>query len=682
MAQPSRRPTALRALAFEPLEDRQPLSCSNVADPSAPLTGSGNRSLFSQTNCPTATTAVAAPATAAGSPSSQAVPSSRLVLSWPAAGATVSPGNVTLQWARPAGFTGEFLVRVEEGNWGGRRAPGMTHVCNSYYACTMTRGSSLTLPVRDNTEYRWFVNIPGGPSAQATFRTQQVRRTVPAAPQVRIASPPDGSFLTSQSVNLRFEPAAGYQGQYLVVMRDEKWNGTQAPGFNHYCRTEYLCVATPQSSLQVPVTPGASYTWTVMASGHAAARARFMVKGVRPRAIPPTAPLDSLAVPERVGDRYRCTAVAPYANEGVDVSPILQQCLDKTPAGATIEFPAGNYYLNKQVRATRRLTLTSVGKRPGDPACDDKAGDCAAWIATSALNQSGGLLFASQIGGVRHMILDGNKAGREGSAAFAACQTNNSVGFNALIYSDDITVEGNVIKNAVCGAGLVMGRGHKNAVIRNNVIKDNGFHQRSRLWADGLTVADLSHSQIVDNLFVDNTDIDLILGGCRDCTIQGNQIRHTNDARNGAFVGLMLYRWPDTSGDYSGSDISRNVIDGGLGSQIGTGIYVGSDGWSNTRVLGLSPGRTTAANLHDNVVRNTMSGLYVAAQDFTIHRNQFVNTSGRTFRGSCGTISSAAPVLISDTAQRINFLGEDSAPATFRQFARATWRQCIPNWPF
>ena len=56
----------------------------------------------------------------------------------------------------------------------------------------------------------------------------------------------------------------------------------------------------------------------------------------------------------------------------------------------------------------------------------------------------------------------------------------------------------------------------------------------------------------------------------------------------------MIHKWSNSSGDYSGTDISGNVVDGGPNRNIGSGIYVASEGWYNETPYGWTtdnPGR-------------------------------------------------------------------------------------------
>ena len=54
---------------------------------------------------------------------------------------------------------------------------------------------------------------------------------------------------------------------------------------------------------------------------------------------------------------------------------------------------------------------------------------------------------------------------------------------------------------------------------------------------------------------IDNTDVDLIFGGCRNCMISDNKISHTDDFSGSSFAALMIHAWPSTSGDFTGSTL-------------------------------------------------------------------------------------------------------------------------------
>jgi hypothetical protein len=181
---------------------------------------------------------------------------------------------------------------------------------------------------------------------------------------------------------------------------------------------------------------------------------------------------------------------------------------------------------------------------------------------------------------------------------------------------------------------------------------------------------------------VDNTDIDLIFGGCQDCVIQSNVITHTDDLTGGSFAALMIQKWPSTSGDYSGTDISGNVIDCGPNRDCGSALYIGSEGWYDETPFGSQvPGQVDAA-IHHNSVSNAKNGMYIAAQRFSIYANDFTNAHGQSFKSSCGSLNPSAPIIVSPTAETIDFRGENVDPLTSDLFDSEDWDGCIPNWPF
>jgi len=533
-------------------------------------------------------------------------------------------------------------------------------------------GAGLAFPMQPEA-------MPAAPASAPTSAAATATTTL--APE--LIAPLPGARLDTARVTLRWAPVPGYSGTYRVRVTDLAWNGKQATGFLHSCRDQYVCVSTRATQLDIPVLPGANYRWSVTVrtarpnSGDFSTRVR-----ARPGVAPPAPPTDAIRDPEFMDGRYRCTSLTDWSEKMVDASPLIQRCIDQTPDEAIVEFPAGRYFLNGQIRVTRPVELTSVGKQPGDPTCSEEKLDCAEWVATAGLNAFGGMLHATSMKALRFLVLDGNKDNRRATAAARACPTSNPYGFNTLIDSDHMTIEGNVVKNALCGGALVLGRGHTDVTIRKNLIKENGVHTRRGLWSDGLTVSDLTDSVLVDNRFLDNTDIDFILGGCERCEITGNEIRHSGSRDGGSYAALMLYRWVRTTGNFSGTVISGNTIDCGPQRQCGTALYIGTEGWSDGQVSGLVAPATDQAIIRGNAFRNAMSGVYLAASRFSLFDNTYSNVHGTAFPTSCGTKTARAPVVLSRVATAIDFRGEDLVPPTQSLFTRATWRRCIPNWPF
>ncbi len=388
-----------------------------------------------------------------------------------------------------------------------------------------------------------------------------------------------------------------------------------------------------------------------------------------------------IADPQMTNHRYRCTSLAQWSDTNVDVSEALQRCIDGTPVNATLELPAGRYIVNHQIHVDHRIGISSVGKNLDDPICVAGQGDCAELVASPALNEPWGILNVSALKSLDHIVLDGNKQGRAGTPSYDNCVSdqNNRYGVNAGLDCDDCQVTGNVFTNALCGTGLEVHQGHAGIVITNNLFSDNGVHTHHSLWADGLTIHDSADSEISGNVFIDNTDIDMILGGCQNYAIQDNRVTHTSSPTGGAFVAMMLYKWPSTSGDYSGTDVSGNIIDCGPTRNCGTGLYIATEGWYPGAPFGQTLANPVQATIHHNEVRNVKSGMYVAARDFTIYANQYTNAHGTPFQANCGTLVSHGPIVVSSTSTGIEFRGEDEDEATRDLFDYLDWKNCIPN---
>ena len=581
----------------------------------------------------------------------------------PTGGTTVTTPSVTLEFKPLPGYSGPYMVRLHDLQWNGQQAPGFRHDSSLHYLSVLTSANRISVPVRPGAEYRWWVHKPDASAAKATFSVD--RSVVPPGAPAQL-SPLDGARVNASFVTLEFQPLPGYSGPYCVRLHDKNWNGQQVPGFRHDSTAHYLSITTTATRVKVPVRPGATYKWWVHRPDSAAAQATFT----------------TTLTPELIDGRYRCTSLAAWSDRHIDVSQAIQHCIDVTPIGATLELPAGRYSIHRQIIVNRSITITSVGKSLDDPMCVDGAGDCATLIASPALNEPWGMLNMQRIQSLHHIILDGNKQARAGTPAFYHCAngTNNRYGMTAVLDCDDAQIVGNLFKNALGGTALEVRQDHDNVRIENNRFASNGVHDRRNLWSDGLTIHGLTNSQIIGNEFVDNTDIDLILGGSQNCLVQGNRFYHTSSRSGGSFAALMIHKWPTRSADYSGTEISFNIIDGGPGRNVGTGIYVGSEGWYPGTPLGWSSGNPVRASIHHNEVRNTKSGMYVAAEGFAIFDNQFSNAHGVSFPSSGRVLTSSAPIVVSPTAADIDFHGADQHPATRSMFEYQSWINCIPHW--
>lgn len=241
-------------------------------------------------------------------------------------------------------------------------------------------------------------------------------------------------------------------------------------------------------------------------------------------------------------------------------SEALQRCVDATPSGGILAIPAGTYRITTELRFTHPLTLTTAGA-VGLPGCMDTNGpECAVLRADEALDVPRGFVRFEATSDVTldHVVLDGNRGARLGSAAASACAAGtNGSGFNAGTSGClrcSFLFGGSA--RALCGTGWEW-HGDE-ATVQGSEFRGNGEHHVQSMWADGLTLLQSNRAVVTGNRFRDNSDVDLIFGGGVDAIVSGNVIDHR---RQPSFAGLMLDNFNGvTSGDFSGTVVSGNVV--------------------------------------------------------------------------------------------------------------------------
>jgi hypothetical protein len=329
-----------------------------------------------------------------------------------------------------------------------------------------------------------------------------------------------------------------------------------------------------------------------------------------------------------------CTALAPYSGTSTDASGVIQGCIDAEASGGVVELPAGKYFLDHQVKINAKpITLKTRGKTIDMPRCAyGQVHDCAELIASRSLADCGGLMDVAYAGSViDHVIINGNQNGRRGTAAESYCKASNTCpGYNMRLRCSGCSFTNGISENALCGTGMEVSGKNDNVHVTNSLFAFNGIHDSSMLWADGLTAHDCSNSVFTDNYFVDGTDIDFIFGGCQNCVIQNNRIRHTNQFRGAAFAALMIHAWPSTSGNYTGTVLSNNSVDCGEKKRCGFGLYLGADAWYTTNSYG--------GSFHDNTVTNAQQGVVLDdVHHMEVYNNPVSSVSG--YRYTIGTRS-------------------------------------------
>lgn len=355
----------------------------------------------------------------------------------------------------------------------------------------------------------------------------------------------------------------------------------------------------------------------------------------------------------------------------VDASFLIQQLINVTPDGGTLALAPGVYLIGHTIDLTHSITLTTAGKSPEMPPCQLNAhSDCAELEAAPGLI---GPVLRGQCDGLNidHIVVNGNKAHRT-SGARAAGRAYYQNGSNIILNTSHSTITNNLFENALCGTALELGGPGVQLVVAGNTAANNGVHDASQLWSDGITVNDPQDSVFRGNLLINNTDVDLIFGGAVNCVIQDNLVRHYGGSRSSAFAGIMIQQWPGHSnGNYTGTDISGNTVLGGPGRGVGFGFELGGSSWyQGTDIFG--------GVVHDNLVSGAELGFNVDdVRGMTIYNN-VVRHSGGDFPTSLG------PRLM--TAYNLSPLAHDNdftLDGVLHRglYARQSFVNAIPNWP-
>ena len=112
------------------------------------------------------------------------------------------------------------------------------------------------------------------------------------------------------------------------------------------------------------------------------------------------------------------------------------------------------------------------------------------------------------------------------------------------INGSENSIARSIFRNMGRYAALEYGGGH-DVLISNNLFSSNGTHNIQSRWADGQTIHSGNGFQVTDNRFHDNTDVQLIFGGCINCTVNNNRFSHSARAGGRSFADLMLQGWPN-----------------------------------------------------------------------------------------------------------------------------------------
>ena len=357
----------------------------------------------------------------------------------------------------------------------------------------------------------------------------------------------------------------------------------------------------------------------------------------------------------------------------VDATPLIAKCLQDTPEGGTLALAPGVYTLQTVLKIQRPVTITTEGFADGEAPCrENKDLRCAELRAAGAVTGIDRGFIVVDAGSVTfsHLVVNGNKQNRQSGNEARQCRAGqNGAGINIHTTQKRFHFESSSSINALCGTGLEVAHPSDGLIVTGSFIAHCGIHNIQNLWSDGVTISDSRDAEVSGNEILDNTDVDLIFGGCQNCRIHHNQITHSRDFAGSSFAALMLHAWPQgTSGDYSQSLIEDNMVNCGP-FRCGFGLLIGASPWYKAPTFG------------GVYRRNHITGAQVgfAVNDATGPVQIGMNTvenSGGTFNTSAGTrllkplaLSKASTPHIqwSDGAEKLLWATQDLTGA-------------LPNW--
>jgi len=289
-----------------------------------------------------------------------------------------------------------------------------------------------------------------------------------------------------------------------------------------------------------------------------------------------------------------CAGVTADNTGAVDASRQFQQCVDGVTAGGTLAVPPGTYSIGQTIKLNHALTLTTASAAGAAACLAPAAPPCATLRASAAL--SGELVSMAGSGVIiDHLVVDGNRAARLQSMAASRCSSGqNHAGCNVYGLSCvSCSFIDSASTNALCGTGL--GWVGRDCTIRNNLIFGNGDHFTRNMWSDGVTLLDGDGCVVTGNTFVDNSDINLILGSGSKATVKGNVVQMKAGK---CFGGIMLDNFNGgTKGNYSQLNLEGNTVDCGA-QKCDYGMQMGPGSWYVP----------AAQPVGGRVVSNTVSG--------------------------------------------------------------------------
>jgi hypothetical protein len=262
-----------------------------------------------------------------------------------------------------------------------------------------------------------------------------------------------------------------------------------------------------------------------------------------------------------------CIPNASPSDHIVD-STAVQACLSK---GGPVTLSPGRspgYLIERGLKMSSNTTLTStVGK--------------ATLAAHSTLGAEPILEVRGSNWHIADVVFDGKKYERD---ALGLCWSSDTRGSNLDVDGNDFRIEHLDTVNALCGTGLgVVGTNFEIAFVFSayNGREVGEWPHAPYQWSDGMTVVYCENGHIHDNLFIDNTDFDLLFGGGPNCSVHHNEIHHQIRFAFGGFnIGHMNAGKRDSNGNnWKGNHYGSHFFQNRVSSKAGMlmyGLSVGS----------------------------------------------------------------------------------------------------------
>jgi PEP-CTERM motif len=333
-----------------------------------------------------------------------------------------------------------------------------------------------------------------------------------------------------------------------------------------------------------------------------------------------------------------------------DASAELYRCISSTPTSGTLEIPAGTFRVDTQLVVDRPMTVRTQGTQSSPPCLGSIP--CATLQASPTFFGNGGFLILGPLDWthvsnveIDHLVIEGNRSARIGSAAYEICRdttvpNHGRWGFNAEArgcYYCILTNSASI--HSLCGTGFAwLG---DDVTIKDNIFGWNGDHWGDLQMSDGLTIT-ADRAVISDNQFIDNSDVNFIMGGSRNATVTNNKIIQQNTA---SYAGFMLNRFGDKgSKDFTNTIVSGNSISCAKGTCF-FGMNIGAHAFEYPPGSNIEGGKIEGNVVEGGFFTVNIDGAGTKANPLTFKNNALSHHDPYLFSGCDGGVLLPASLL-------------------------------------